>query len=92
MTLLETIARKTEPAAWEDGGSAILRNRSLRHVKRVLDAIAAAGLVIVPRRPTPQMVHAAIGWREIDNKEGFRGEHDMFERAYRAMIAAAREG
>lgn len=55
-------------------------------------ALSAAGLVVVPREPTPHMVNrglerADIDWRAASEDEAL--SDDEVRRIYRAMIAAA---
>jgi len=63
-------------------------------VDDVLSDLASAGLVVVPREPTPHMVNrglerADIDWRAASEDEAL--SDDEARRIYRAMIAAAQE-
>jgi hypothetical protein len=49
----------------------------------------AAAAITVPRKPTPEMLKAALGWREQDPHEALTGQLDMFERIWRVMVEAA---
>ena len=60
--------------------------------KAYQDGIAAAGLMVVPREPTPRMVNRGIELADIDWRAASEDEalsDDEARRIYRAMIAAA---
>jgi hypothetical protein len=82
-----TPERSDVPAAPDVGAL----QREIQHWKNVAHAAAQAvpeGFMLVPKRATPEMLFAALGWRETDPRDGLAREFDMFDRIYHSMVAA----
>ena len=56
---------------------------ALRQSAAILAALDAAGLAVVPKEPTRQMIDALNGYAQCAG---------YIEEGYRAMVAAAKEG
>jgi hypothetical protein len=79
--IVETMARAIDPVAWSDIEPIDHdeRKRSLWEANAALSALEAAGLVVVPREPTQEM----LTHQNVDVGE------KTARKAYSAMISAA---
>lgn len=92
---IEAGARAIDPDAWRDTDNLTPTEREvweaakLNRQRDALEcaeacltaALAAEGVVLVPREPTQAMIDAAF-------KSGFEGDDDHIRQDYRAMISA----
>lgn len=88
-------------AAWNRLDELVERRRAARDaILDMAEGLDAEGLVVVPREPTPRMLHAADGYTDLiqpfdveegaeASKEAKKWRHNEFKCAWWAMLAAA---